>query len=146
MDAKNALLGVFVILTIIFASSTLIEHGQVTTLTTTTTVISTTTAAKASTCSPAANQENPLMTFRIHVEYNGPWNATAIGYSNTAANQAFLKCYSSKGNGWILISDWISTGGAILNLTVQKMDVGSGKPYCYWEQSSKKHCCSLWEQ
>jgi hypothetical protein len=66
------------------------------------------------------------MTFRINVEYNGPWNATAIGYSNTTANQAFQRCYYGNGDGWILISDWNPSGGAILSLTVQKGDASSG--------------------
>jgi hypothetical protein len=78
------------------------------------------------TCSPAATQENPLYTFRVNVEYNGTWNATAISYSNTTANQAFLKCYYGSGNGWILISDWNPYGEAILSLTVQKMNISSG--------------------
>ncbi|MGD0330243.1 MAG: hypothetical protein ABSB40_07310 [Nitrososphaeria archaeon] len=90
------------------------------------TVTATTTVTAMITCSPAATQENPLMTFRINVEYNGPWNATAIGYSNTTANQAFQRCYYGNGDGWILISDWNPSGGAILSLTVQKGDASSG--------------------
>ena len=43
MNTKNVLLGVFVILTIVFASLTLIEHGQVTISTTTTTMTQTNT-------------------------------------------------------------------------------------------------------
>lgn len=111
---------VFVILTIVFASSTLAE------LITPPRVIVTSTETITATCSPSANQENPLMTFRIDVEYNGPWNATATGYSNSTTNQAFSKCYAGTESGWILISDWNPHGGAILNLTVQKMDSGAG--------------------
>jgi hypothetical protein len=65
------------------------------------------------------------MTFRIKVEYAGSWNATAIGYSNMTASEAFLKCYFGNGDGWILISDWNPNGPAILSLTVQKMDASS---------------------
>lgn len=107
---------VFATLLIVLASLALIEYYQATTPRTTITVTVTTT------CSQAASQENPLMTFRIDVEYTGSWNATAVGYSNTTANQAFLKCYVGTGNGWILISGWNPKGAAILNLTVQKMD------------------------
>jgi hypothetical protein len=119
LDEKSLLL-VFVILTIVFASSTLIE------LNTSTRVVVTSTATVTETCSPAASQQNPLMTFTIDVEYNGPWNATAIGYSNGTANQAFLRCYAGDGSGWILISDWNPNGGAILNRTIQKMDATGG--------------------
>jgi hypothetical protein len=77
-------------------------------------------------CSTASNQENPLLTFRISVEYNGTWNATAIGYSNSTANRAIDRCYWGNGNGWVLIEDWNPNGSAILNLTVQKADAGNG--------------------
>ncbi len=132
MNTKNLLLGVFVLLTIVLASTTLIEHGQVSTVTTTTTVTvgvemvtTTRTATVATTCSPAADQENPLMTFRVNVIYDGSWNATAIGYTNSTANQAFTKCYAGNGTGWILISDWNPSGGSILNVTIHKMDANS---------------------
>lgn len=77
-------------------------------------------------CSPAANQENPLLTFRINIQYDGAWNGTAVGYSNSTANQSFDYCYWGNGNGWILIEAWNPSGGAILNLTVQKMDASNG--------------------
>jgi hypothetical protein len=78
------------------------------------------------TCSPAATQEDPLYTFRAQVIYNGQWNATATGYTNSTAHQAFTKCYTGSGPGWILIAGWNSQGGNILNMTVQKLDSGSG--------------------
>lgn len=96
------------------------------TLRTTVTKTETTTMTTTTACSPAANQENPLVTFRIEVEYVGSWNATAIGYSNTTASEAFLKCYFGDGNGWILIQSWNPNGGSTLSLTVQKMDGSSG--------------------
>ena len=53
VNTKNVLLGIFVILTIIFASSALIEHGQDATLTTTSTTTGTITAATTLTVTSA---------------------------------------------------------------------------------------------
>ena len=49
MNTKNVLLGVFVILTVVFVSLTLIEYGQVTTSTTTTTMTQTNTTTTTTT-------------------------------------------------------------------------------------------------
>jgi hypothetical protein len=77
-------------------------------------------------CSPAAMQENSLYTFRTQVIYNGQWNATATGYTNSTAHQAFTDCYAGSGPGWILIAGWNGQGGNILNVTVQKLDSSNG--------------------
>ncbi len=77
-------------------------------------------------CSTAASQEDLLSGFRIGVQFDGSWNATAIGYSNSTANRAVDRCYWGNGSGWILVDNWNPNGGAILDLTVQKMDASSG--------------------
>lgn len=86
----------------------------------------TTTKTVTMTCSPAAAQEDPEYTFRTQVIYNGPWNATATGYTNTTADQAFTRCFTGSGPGWILIVGWNPEGGNILNMTIQKLDSGNG--------------------
>jgi hypothetical protein len=98
--------------------------GPANTFTSTGTI--TTTKTVTMTCSPAATQEDSLYTFRADVIYSGQWNATATGYTNTAADQVFTKCYTGSDPGWILIAGWNSQGGNILNITVQKLDSGNG--------------------
>lgn len=84
------------------------------------------TVTSTSTCSSVATQDNPLVGFRVEVNYNRSWSATATGYSNSTANQVFTNCYAGSGTGWILINNWNPNAGSILNVTVSKLDGSNG--------------------
>jgi hypothetical protein len=72
VNTKNGLLGVFVILTIVFASSTLIEHGQVTTSTTTTTTIQTDTTTTTRTIIQSNVSTGSWMFLSVSGNCTGP--------------------------------------------------------------------------
>jgi hypothetical protein len=110
--------------TVTVSSEDTVTAVNTTTVTSTATITTTTTVTTS--CSPAATQENSLYTFRTQVIYNGPWNATATGYTNSGVHQAFTECYTGNGTGWILIAGWNAQGGNILNMTVQKLDSSNG--------------------
>lgn len=80
------------------------------------------------TCVRVEGQENPLVTFRILVNYSGPWVALVTGYNPTSANPPILlsQCYLGDGSGYILVQDWNPNGQASLNATIQKVDASHG--------------------
>jgi hypothetical protein len=102
----------------IFAS-TLFATGAKAPQTTTTNALTTTS------CSPTGDFAAPRhFAFNIAVNYSGPWDATAEGYSGTTP--AFIDCYTGSGEGLIYLSDWNQAGQATLQVVAEKTDGGNG--------------------
>jgi len=101
----------------IFASNL---FGTATTTGTTSAALST-----SNSCAPTDDLAPPRhFAFNIAVNYTGPWNATAEGYSGTTP--AFIECYTGSGVGLFYLSDWDQGGQATLQVVAQKADSGSG--------------------
>jgi hypothetical protein len=97
MNVKNVMLIIFVLLTMLFASLTLIEHGQGSAITTTTTLMSDTavvrtttlytiTSSTSTTCAGTGGIGCPHFfnqTYTISVNYAGPWGVTYQGLLGT---------------------------------------------------------------
>ena len=83
------------------------------------------TLSTSSSCAPTDDLAPPRhFAFNIAVNYTGPWNATAEGYSGTTP--AFIECYTGSGVGLFYLSDWDQGGRATLQVVAQKADSGSG--------------------
>ncbi|MDA4116485.1 MAG: hypothetical protein OK442_08020 [Thaumarchaeota archaeon] len=102
----------------IFAST--LFGTATTTPRTTSTILST-----SSSCAPTDDLAPPRhFAFNIAVNYTGPWNATAEGYSGNTP--AFIECFTGDGVGLIYLSDWDQGGQATLQVVAQKGDSGGG--------------------
>jgi hypothetical protein len=100
-------------------ASTLFATGATAPQTTTTNALTTTS------CSPTGNFAAPRhFAFNIAVNYSGPWDATAEGFSGTTP--AFIDCYTGSGVGLIYLSDWNQAGQATLQVVAEKTDGGNG--------------------
>jgi hypothetical protein len=86
---------------------------------------STTTPTTSTSCAPTDDLAPPRhFAFNIAVNYTGPWNATAEGYSGNTP--AFIECYTGDGVGLIYISDWDQGGQATLQVVAERGDSGGG--------------------
>jgi hypothetical protein len=62
--------------------------------------------------------------FLVSINYSGPWKATLSAFSNSAP--AFTQCYAGDAQGYIVLNDWNPNGSALLAVSAQKLDAGSG--------------------
>ena len=96
--------------------------------TTGSTITSTATTTSLGSCSMAVSQK-PLLNssaFLTEVQFDGQWNATAVGYTNASPTPALDRCYFGSDTGYILIPNWNLKGESALGVVVQKMSPGAG--------------------
>lgn len=96
----------------------------------------TTTAATTATGSTSCYPTDDLAAsrhfgFSISINYTGPWNATAEGFSggqnsSAALTPYFVDCFTGSGAGLIYLSDWNPGGQATLQFVAEKTDSDSG--------------------
>src|SRR5208282_4032724 len=92
---------------------------------TTTSQTTSTTLSTSSSCVPTDDVAPPRnFAFDVAVNYTGPWNATAEGYSGTTP--AFIECYTGSGVGLFYLSDWDQGGQATLQVVAEKGGSGGG--------------------
>jgi hypothetical protein len=85
----------------------------------------TNTPTTSTSCAPTDDLAPPRhFAFNVAVNYTGPWNATAEGYSGDTP--AFIECYTGSGVGLFYLSDWDQGGQATLQIVAQKAGSGSG--------------------
>jgi len=85
MNAKSALLGIFVALTIVFASTTVYESGIRTTLTSTSTTTQTTTVTSSTSCVAPVLVHGDMSNFEpIPISVVGPTSACAVASSTSS--------------------------------------------------------------
>jgi hypothetical protein len=110
MNTKNVLLSAFIVLTIIFASLTLVEHNQVGTMTTTTTVYTNTTSTSTTCANPPLVGCVPIdVPVLLSASVNQSSVVTACGMVAQGNPQAVCD---------VTISEGVS-GTIVLNLTSQ---------------------------
>jgi hypothetical protein len=84
MNAKSALLGLFVALTIVFASTAVYESGTRSTLTSTSTTTQTTTVTSATSCVAPVLVHGDMSNFEpIPISVVGPTSACAVAYTTS---------------------------------------------------------------
>ena len=123
MNAKNLTLGVFVALTVVFASTTAVEYAQINSLKGTASAITTciyTTMPAALECPKFFNQ-----TCAISVSYGGPWGISYRGYLGDSESGRLVESGSFYGHGPADESVRISgtdVVGTLLCAQAQKLD------------------------
>lgn len=75
VNAKNLVLSIFILLTMLFASLTLIEHGQVGTFTTTTTIMSQTVVVRTVV---VYTNNMPFTSTKVSCTSSGPTNGVVL--------------------------------------------------------------------
>jgi hypothetical protein len=94
LEAKNTLLGVFLALVVVLASATLIEHGQVTTVTATSTITqtSTTVSTAMTTTTDTVRVSNSADSW-LYLDTSG------VCSSFSATGSGYTACWGGSGNG-----------------------------------------------
>ena len=103
MSSRNLLLGLFVLLTLVFASAAIIEHGQVATTTETTTVYtspttsSSTTGSQTQTTSSSAAPPSTVMVFGLVSTVGQGTHVASLTFTNTETGANYTAPMSNGG-------------------------------------------------
>ena len=145
MNTKNVLLGIFVILTIIFVSSTLIEYGQDTTLTSTTTTTGTITSATTLTVTSA--QLLPTNVSLLYLTASGVcWGPGGNEPCWGGDDPYIFNCESTAATpeGCIQQVDTTLTPSAVSNYTIDVKYPFSNQTTQEWNQLEPSFVNCLW--
>jgi hypothetical protein len=131
MNTKDLMLGIFVILTVVFASLAASEYVQTNVLDSQIHTTSNSTTCTV-TSMPAAISECPHFfnqTYIISVSYGGPWGASYQGYLGNEGSGQLVESGSfyghAPGNGPVTVTGWSASGEITLCAEAQKLDASN---------------------